>query len=952
MLPRYLGEAEQEQLALDSHSKNDKQDCEEVDGENCPTGEQIHNSGSLAELSKTVFPNRTPRLRTHGSPQTSIPRSVFGCLAEHACQPQQPGCNLRPGGLRLGRNIPAVVTVDLTHGLQTALKMRRFPAIILIPRFIPAEIPAMKMLSVFTLIFAARLLADDPTSEQLEFFEKKIRPVLVRECYSCHSAQAKSVKGSLLLDTREGIRRGGESGHGVVPGQLKESLIIEAIRYEGLEMPPKKQLPESVIQDLEKWVRMGAPDPRNGKSAPIRRTIDFEKARDFWSFQPIGNPTPPGVTAWSATAIDRFVLQRLNAAGLKPSPDASPRTFIRRLYFDLTGLPPSPEQANEFVLSPNPDTLRKIVDGLLESDQFGERWARHWMDVVRYAESTGMERNYTYPEAWRYRDYLIAAFNSDLPFDQFLSEQIAGDLQPSENPADRDRRLIATGMLAMGPKSLNERDREKFAMDIVDEQIDVVSRAFLGLTASCARCHDHKFDPIPQKEYYQLAGIFRSTKTFYGTGGGGGNRQGGQLLALKDDGVVPVAVNGSNRKNVRNTVKKLTTQLSAQKKRLKRFNTLPDPNARQVESTRKAIERIEQQLAKAKKDLEPAAIDEHHGLVMAVQDSANPQDTQIRVRGEANERGETVARGFLTIATLSNTAAPSDAGSGRTELTQWLLARDNPLTARVAVNRVWQHLFGQGIVRTVNNFGANGDRPSHPELLDYLATKFVDEDGWSVKSLIRRIVLSRTYRQASTPVAAAIELDPENRLLWRMNPRRLEAEALRDAVLAVSGTLDLSPGEKSIVQTVGNGDVGRNLRPAQFSSPHTKRSVYLPIVRGVVPEMLRVFDFPEPSIIAGARDVTTVPTQALYMMNSPFVTQQSTEMADRLMEERDSDAERIRYAYELALCRAATGPEVERSLEFIAAACDRNSNQKDSEAIAWAGFCQVLLASAEFRYLE
>ncbi|HAD61818.1 MAG TPA: hypothetical protein DCG12_21480 [Planctomycetaceae bacterium] len=811
----------------------------------------------------------------------------------------------------------------------------------------------MRLLSVLGLLACVPLLADEPPPEQLEFFEKKIRPVLVKECYSCHSAQAKSVKGSLLLDTREGIRRGGENGHGVVPGNLEESLVIEAIRYEGLEMPPGKQLPEYVIRDLEKWVRMGAADPREGKSAPIRRTIDFEKARDFWSFQPIEAPQPPKATAWSAEAIDRFVLERLNAAGLKPSADAEPRIFMRRLYFDLIGLPPTPEQVSEFVESPTAGTLQEIVDRLLSSDQFGERWARHWMDVVRYAESTGMERNYTYPEAWRYRDYLITAFNSDLPFDQFLTEQIAGDLLSFGNNGERDRHLIATGMLAMGPKSLNERDREKFAMDIVDEQIDVVSRAFLGLTASCARCHDHKFDPIPQKEYYQLAGIFRSTQTFYGTDGGGGNRQGGRLLALRDDEVVPVAVNGANsKKNARSNVKKLTAQLAAQKKRLKRFSDQPKANPKQVEQTKKAITRIEKQLAAAKGILDAPADNANHGLVMAVQDNGNPADTQVRIRGEANERGESVPRGFLTIATLGAATQPTNKSSGRRELTDWLLAKENPLTARVAVNRIWQHLFGQGIVRTVNNFGANGDRPSHPELLDHLATQFVTQDQWSVKSMLRRIVLSRTYRQGSTPVAAAIERDPQNRLLWRMNPRRLEAEALRDAVLAVSGTLDLSPGEKSIVQTVGNGDVGRNLRPDQFDSSDPKRSIYLPIVRGVVPEMLRVFDFPEPSIIAGARDVTTVPTQALYMMNSPFVTQQSSEMAARLLESDNSDEGRIRFAYELALSRPATDAEVERSLDFITTASEKNAQEEESEMTAWAGFCQVLLASAEFRYLE
>lgn len=805
------------------------------------------------------------------------------------------------------------------------------------------------------LVAVTSAAADEPTPAQLEFFEKKIRPVLVKECYSCHSTQAKSVKAGLLLDTREGIRRGGESGHAVVPGNLEESLLIEAVRYEGLEMPPKKQLSDKVVADLEQWVRMGAPDPREGKSAPIRQTIDFDKAREFWAFQPIAKPEIPAPKngKWSAAEIDRFVLAKLEAAGLKPSTDAEPRVLIRRLYFDLIGLPPTPQQVDEFVADPSEQNLKKIVDRLLASDQFGERWGRHWMDVVRYAESTGMERNYTYPEAWRYRDYVIAALNADKPFNRFLTEQVAGDLLPFDNNQQRDENHIATGMLALGPKSLNERDKEKFAMDIVDEQIDVVSRAFLGLTASCARCHDHKFDPIPQKEYYQLAGIFRSTETFYGTGGGGGNRQGGRLLALRENEIVPINVSGGGRNNAKKTINKLEAQLKSQQKKLAMLKKRKTAT-KQVQQTEKAIARIQNQMkANRKRVAEPKVVDRE--TVMAVRDGSRPADTQLRIRGEANERGETVPRGFLTIATHGHAPELSSETSGRLELASWLTQPKNPLTARVAVNRIWQHLFGNGIVRTVNNFGANGDRPTHPELLDHLAQQFVDSD-WSVKDMIRTIVSSRSYRQSSTPNVAASDKDPENRLLWRMNPRRLEAESIRDAILAVSGTLDLSPAEKSIVRTVGNGDVGRNLRPEQFETSHTKRSVYLPIVRGVVPEMLQIFDFPEPSIIAGARDVTTVPTQALYMMNSPFVVKQSREMAGRLLAEHDDDEDRIHFGYQLAVGRNATSEEIERTLAFIGEACqesaDSKNRQDETKEKAWAGFCQVLLASGEFRYLE
>ena len=821
--------------------------------------------------------------------------------------------------------------------------------------------------SVVAILSTVANAADD--KQAIEFFEKNIRPVLVNKCYKCHSSTAKSPKGGLLLDTREGIRRGGESGHGVVPGNLDDSLILEAIRYESLEMPPDKQLPDAVIANFEKWVRMGAADPRIGKSSPIRRVIDFERSREFWAFQPIRNPTPPKVadTEWPAGDIDRFVLARMESKGLKPVEDADRAVLVRRVYFDLIGLPPTPEQVDDFVADSSPGALPKLIDRLLESPRFGERWGRHWLDVVRYGESTGMERNFTYPYAWRYRDYVISAFNKDKGFDQFILEQIAGDLLPSENTAQRDEHLIATGMLAIGPKSLNERDREKFAMDIVDEQIDVSSRAFLGLTASCARCHDHKFDPIPPTEYYSLAGIFRSTQTFYGTGGGRGNRQAGQLLALSDSGVraVNAAGGGGKKKNGKNGAAK---QLRLAQQRLKKLQRQAAKNpkaktnlSKAIARTKSLIKRFQAQLKNAANTNATVSPSPSKGTVaaikvMAVQDGSKPADTQVRIRGEANERGDTVPRGFLTIATLGTAPKIDPAHSGRMEFAQWLIQKDNPLTARVAVNRLWQHLFGRGIVGSVNNFGANGDRPSHPELLDHLATQFV-EDGWSVKKFIRTVMLSRVYRLGGGANAKAAEQDPDNRLLWRMNQRRLEAEALRDAILAASGQLDTTPAKASVVMSIGNGDIGRNLPTSRFVVDTVKRSVYLPIVRGAVPEMLRIFDFPEPSIISGQRDETTVPTQALFMMNSSFVIEQSKHLAKRILDSDDlDDAGRVNLAYRLTLCRTAKPVEVANAIGFVKeviAALETEQAKTDAASIkAWAGFCQVLFASSEFRYVD
>ena len=800
-------------------------------------------------------------------------------------------------------------------------------------------------------------IATELPKADIAFFETKIRPVLVKHCYKCHSADSKDPKGGLLLDTRDGIRRGGEMGHGVVPGNLEDSLVISALRYESIEMPPDARLPANVIADFEKWVQMGASDPRTG-NASTQPKINFDEARNYWAYQPIKPPKPPRTKdrAWPLTAIDQFVLASLELNDLVPAASARPETFVRRLYLDLIGLPPTPAQVDAFLedCSQSQDddetipvaAMQRLVDGLLESPHFGERWGRHWLDVARFGESTGMERNFTFPQAWRYRDYVIAALNADKPYDQFIAEQIAGDLLEASSPTERLQQMVATGFLAIGPKSLNERNREQFAMDIVDDQIDVTTRAFLGLTVACARCHDHKFDAIPQSEYYALAGIFRSTDTFYGTGGGNGNRQSGRLLSLQGKKVSPVAVKGGGKNKANaNKVKQLTKQIRNLENQLKRFKNQQNASAKiqrlekQIAASKKRLSDAQQQVStEAKtKSTKPAAV------IMGVLDSAQTDDTQIRVRGEPNDRGTTVPRGFLTVASFRGDTPAAIQGSGRLELARWLTAETNPLTARVAVNRIWQHLFGRGLVASVNNFGKNGERPSHPQLLDYLAASFRD-NGWSTKRLIRQIVMSRVYQQECQGAADISKVDPENRLLSRQNQRRLEAESIRDAMLVASGQMDLTPAPRSIVATVGNGDVGRGISPDRFDTLSSKRSVYLPIVRSAVPETLRIFDFPEPSIIAAQRDVTTVPTQALYMLNSPFVLSQAKALAARVRLEESSTTRRVTRAVRLALCRFPSANEVARMEQFL--------NDAKNPDHAWEELCQVLLASAEFRYLQ
>jgi hypothetical protein len=499
----------------------------------------------------------------------------------------------------------------------------------------------------------------------------------------------------------------------------------------------------------------------------------------------------------------------------------------------------------------------------------------------------------------------------------------------------------------------------------LDDVVNSVGQTFLATTLRCVKCHDHKFDPIPTKEYYSLAGIFRSTDVYYGTGGGKGNRQSGGLLALAADGVRPAATGGGKGKkaNVKN-MKNVAKQVKALEQRVEQFRKQPAKNdaaKQRLAAAEKQLARLKGQLKQAKRaaDAKPepqAATAAGTALVMGVQDAANPSDTELRIRGEANDRGETIARGFLTI--LSHGEAPEvDAsGSGRLQYAQWLTRTDNPLTARVAVNRVWQHLFGRGIVATVNNFGTSGERPTHPELLDHLASRFMEE-GWSTKTLIREIMTSRVYQLSSQAGGKPAEIDPENNLLWRTNQRRLEAEAIRDAVLAASGQLDLQPGKGSIVESVGDGDVGQTIKPDRFATDSVKRSVYLPIVRSAVPEVLQVFDFPDPSIIFGQREVTTVPTQALFMMNSPFVMEQSKHFAGRLLaDDQLSDPQRLELAYRLAVSRRPSPNEAAEALEFLKAATtsDEAGSAKlpEAHAAAWSALCQTLYASSEFRYLD
>jgi hypothetical protein len=790
-------------------------------------------------------------------------------------------------------------------------------------------IAAVLLLAVLALLLNVTPVAAAPkskaaTPEQIEFFEKKIRPVLAEKCYECHSEEAGKNKGEFVLDSRDGIRAGGDRGPAIVPNNVDESILIRAIRQEGaLHMPPERKggkLPDEVIADFEEWVKMGAPDPRdapkvaNSEPAKPEKAVDWDKARTFWSFQKPKAVSPPAVAEkkWPKTDVDHFVLAKLEEKGLKPVKDADLRTLARRVYYDLTGLPPTPAEVDAFAKDRSPDAYKKLVDKLLASSRFGEQWGRHWLDVARYGESTGLDRNLNYPYAWKYRDYVIQAFNQDKPYNRFVLEQLAGDLLPSTNQVQRDEQEIATGFLAIGPKGLNETRPKYSKWQVVDDQIDATSRGFLGLTVGCARCHDHKFDPIPTRDYHAMAGIFASTDTLYGTVGGRGNRRPTSLLALDDAPDLPVLFTREPTPNMfvntnRNFAQLGGTNATGRVRGTNGFGGglgggFGGQGRRTGQATTNQIERVPTHLSYA----------------MGVRDLDAPQDSPIYYRGDLTKPKDVVPRGFPRIVALSQPLRIPEESSGRLQLAQWITDPENPLTARVAVNRVWQHLFGEGIVSTPDNLGQLGARPTHPELLDYLAVKFVTEQKWSVKELVRSLVLSRTYQLSSDEDAKAGESDPADTLLWRAQPRRLTAEQLRDTILAASGRLDVEPPQYAITAEFGDGYYGVNIWESDFPTEYFKRSVYLPIVRDMVPDSLSLFDFPNPNLVGAHREQTTSPSQALFMMNNALVQNESLHVARRVLENpRLSDQERVRQTYLAALLREPTAAEVKRARQFI-----------------------------------
>ncbi|MCU1238541.1 MAG: hypothetical protein JWP63_6508 [Candidatus Solibacter sp.] len=784
-------------------------------------------------------------------------------------------------------------------------------------------------LGAWSLVLVAAAHAQSPDSE---FFEKKIRPVLATNCYACHSSKLKSPMGGLLLDTKEGLATV------VSPGKPAASAILRALRYTDpqIKMPPMGKLPDPVIADFETWIAAGAPDPRAASATPaITRGIDFDRGRQWWAFQPVKPLAAPAVknTKWPATKIDSFVLAQLEHAKLAPSPEADPRTLIRRVYLDLTGLKPTYEQIEAYAADPSPDRYQKLVDHLLASPQYGERWARYWMDVMRYAEENGSGGQYLF--AWRYRDWLIEALNKDLPYNQFLKLQLAADQVPG---ATRDD-LRALGFLGVSPV---EHKELKLAKDMIqtlmldewDERVDVVSRGMMGLTVACSRCHDHKFDPISQKDYYAMAGVFASTSA--------ANRP---LLDVDPEVEKRFLWNRQRFNDLKFGINTLTGNQDAHQDlavvKVKEYREEQDKVRAELlaiqQSTPALADSIEKVInpPKEPKGAKARPDDPNAPFINAVWeaglwlDGSHPDitlmdfrpgqahDLPIYSRGNGASPGDTlIPRRFLTVL-AKNPGEPYQHGSGRIDLAEKIVTDAAPLTARVIVNRVWGWHFDKHLVATPSDFGDRGEKPTHPELLDDLAARFM-ANGWSLKWLHREILLSATYRQSSRPRADAVEADPENRLLWRMNPRRIDIESFRDSLLESSGLLDPKIGGP----------------PMDLESPaNTRRTIYGKIARLRSNDMLRAYDFPIPMQHSPSRVQTITPLQQFFVMNSQFIEKLSQELA-KSAESAPDAAAKVRALYRKTLGRDPAPGELDSALTYINHA-------------PLARFAQVLLASNE-----
>ena len=796
--------------------------------------------------------------------------------------------------------------------------------------------------------------AAEPTAEAVEFFEQKIRPILVTHCSECHSRDSKKRQGGLLLDTRDGWMRGGDSGAVIVPGDPDKSLLILAVRQtdKDLRMPPKQKLTDTQIADLEAWVKNGAVDPRQAAVGQVEELsqrpkfgMSLEQGRQFWSYQPVKDPAVPKVrnTAWPRTAVDHFLLARMEEAGVSPVSAADARTLLRRVTFDLTGLPPTPAEMDDFLSDTSPPAFEKVVDRLLDSPRYGERWGRHWLDVVRYADTCGNASDYPVPQAHRYRDWVIRAFNRNMPYDQFLREQIAGDLLPGGTEAERFERITATGYLAIARRFGGSRMGEHHLT--LEDTIDNLGRAFLGSSIACARCHDHKFDPFTMSDYYGLYGIFESTR--YPFPGAEADKKPADFVPLMTQAAIDARL-APHREQLATIDAEIKT-LEAADAAAKTLPDGPDKKAA-VDAAAKALAETRQKRMTVA--TEGPAINDAYAVA-----DGKPANTKLQLRGDPKRLGAEVPRHFPAI--LGGNELPPDAAtSGRLQLAEWITDPKNPLAARVMVNRIWQFHFGRGIVKTPNDFGARGQAPTHPELLDFLANRFV-KSGWSVKALHKLILLSQSWQLASNSDHAAMtkhaQLDPNNDLLWKFNRYRLDAESIRDTLLFVGGDLDESPaGTHPFPPQHTWGWTQHNPFVAAYET--RRRSIYLMQQRLKKHPYLALFDGADPSSSTGVRLPSTTPLQALFVMNDPLAHAVSAKLAARAIATAADGHARIAAAYEIAWNRPPTAEEQQACADFLKQYRDQLAELKtppdQAELKAWSALARVLMSSNEFVFVD
>lgn len=728
----------------------------------------------------------------------------------------------------------------------------------------------------------------DRTERSLTIFRDHIEPLLIENCYECHSHDAKRAKGGLVLDSLNPMLKGGDLGPALIPGNPEGSLLYEALEYHNtdLQMPPDAKLESAAVAKVRDWIALGAAHPRTGPKIEEEK-YSGPQSEDLWSIKPF---LVSESDAGRSGSIDRLLNEALSAKDIVPSVDAEPHEILRRLHYVLTGLPPNLEEQQEFfrlVEGGLPRAIETWADRLLASPHFGEKWGRHWLDVVRYADVSGATNPKPYPEAWRFREWVIHSFNSDKPWDNFVREQIAGDLLEAKNAARKTEHLLGTGYLALSHVLAVDRDKERLKLDTIDEQLDVIGRTFLGIQIGCARCHDHKIDPFPTADYYAMAGILRSTKTVKASASQETLETEGAELNHRDESL-PLWMQGG--KGVK---------------------------------------------------------------IHSASDEEIPRDEPIHLRGELDMLGDVVPRGFPTM--LAPVDAPLiPAGvSGRSELADYLLDETNYLPARLIVNRVWHHVFGQGIVRTTDNFGLTGDLPSHPELLDILAVKFRTEHEHSFKSLIRELVTTKAFRRSSRAREDVMSVDPGNRLLWRANLRRSDAEALVDAIQSVARTIDLEPAGYA-VPAFKRGNQASTFDLNIPRSTLRKRAVYWPVFRKDIPvamDVLSIFDFPPATAPCGNRSPTRVPAQSLALLNNPIILNAARSMQVSLSS--GDDVSRVHELYMRALARAPRDEELQAALEFISSFSKGISEESAAKPenvanVAWNRLCHALLVSNEF----